>query len=228
MTTSRPPRPPLTKSDYAYEELRRRIVEDELPPGTRLLLRPLADELGLSVMPIRDALRMLAHDGLVTSESHRGATVTPISAHTVVELIGIRMWVEVLAIREATPLHTDETLVVAERAMKAAGKAIKVKTGLRYSAANRDLHEALEAPASATVLQLIADLWERLWHERRRASLFTLMPERRELAQREHVEIFEAVSTGDPDAAADAMLRHRETTLAAWHTALKELEDGRG
>jgi DNA-binding GntR family transcriptional regulator len=227
VTNSGPTRPPLTKSEYAYEELRRRILDDELPPGTRLLLRSLADELGLSVMPIRDALRMLEHDGLVTSESHRGAIVTPISADIIVETISIRMWLEVLAIREATPLHTDDTIAVAERAMKAANKALSVKDGLQYAAANRELHECLEAPAPAAVRQLITETWDRLWQERRRMSLFRLVPARRQLAQREHAEILKAVSARDPDAAAEAMLRHRESTIAAWREALKGLESGR-
>jgi len=57
----------LTKTDYAYTELRRRILDGELAPGERLLLRQLAEELGISVMPVRDAIRLLERDGLVTS-----------------------------------------------------------------------------------------------------------------------------------------------------------------
>ena len=50
--------PFLTKGELVYNELRRRILEGELPPGTRLLLRPLAAELAVSVMPVRDAVRL--------------------------------------------------------------------------------------------------------------------------------------------------------------------------
>ena len=99
-TAQRPARP---KSEYAYKALRQRILDGVLRPGERLLLRPLAEELGLSVMPVRDAVRLLEGDGLVRVESHRGATVTPIEAETVVALIGIRMWLEVLAINDAAP-----------------------------------------------------------------------------------------------------------------------------
>ena len=50
----------LTKSTFAYHEMRRMILEGEIEPGTRLLLRDIADRLGLSIQPIRDAIKMLA------------------------------------------------------------------------------------------------------------------------------------------------------------------------
>src|SRR5207245_6146394 len=58
--------PFLTKSDYTYKELRRRIIEGELAPGTRILLRPMAEQLGLSVMQVRGAIELPARNGLVS------------------------------------------------------------------------------------------------------------------------------------------------------------------
>jgi DNA-binding transcriptional MocR family regulator len=69
VSAARQDHPPfLTKSEYAYAELRRRILDGQLPPGARLLLRPLASELGVSVMPIRDAIRLLERLGDATRE----------------------------------------------------------------------------------------------------------------------------------------------------------------
>ena len=134
MSVARQEQPPfLTKRDYAHVELRRRILDGALAPGTRLLLRPIAEELGVSVMPVRDAIRLLERDGLVTVENHRGATVTQIPRETVVESVGIRMWLEVLAVREATPSHTAQTLATAERALgeaegaAASGQPLRVR-----------------------------------------------------------------------------------------------------
>ncbi len=81
-----------TKSDWAYRRLREMIIDGELPPGSRLVLRRLAEELGLSEMPVREALRMLQRDGLVEFQSHRGATVVPISRAAVVEALSVRTW----------------------------------------------------------------------------------------------------------------------------------------
>jgi len=214
----------LTKSMYAYQELRRLILAGELKPGTRLLLRNLAEQLGLSIQPIRDAIKMLERDGLVASESHRGATVTQISGVEVLQLISIRLWLEILAVREAVPRHTNETLQVVRAAFDEAAQAADAGgDGLVYSQANRQLHEAIEAPAPITLRDLIADLWERLWRARRHASLFALEPTSRRAAQREHKRLVTAVMRGDIEKAADVMARHRESTLTAWHKALAML-----
>jgi DNA-binding GntR family transcriptional regulator len=212
----------LTKTDYAYSELRRRILDGEFPPGTRLFLRPLAEEFGISVMPVRDAMRLLERDGLVTTKSHRGATVTTISRDEILDLISTRMWIEILAVREATPRHTEETLAEAERALAEAKRAAATGEGLAYTHANRRVHATLEAPASPAVRQLIEELWDRLWQARRRISLFVMASDRIVGAESEHHELFDAVHRGDADAAAEAMARHRESTLAAWHAVLNE------
>ena len=211
---------PLTKSEFAYQELRRRIVDAKIAPGTRLLLRPLAEELGLSVMPVRDALRMLEADGLVTLESHRGATVTQIPREQVLQIIGMRLWLEILAVREAVPLHTPASLKRVEKFMADAEQAMEAGDSRAYTRANRALHEAIEAPAPAPVRELVRDLWERLWQTRRRTALFERLPDRIPEAQREHRAIVKAVRDGDAEAAGAAMERHRESTLAAWPEAL--------
>jgi DNA-binding GntR family transcriptional regulator len=225
-------RPPthahLTKSEYAYQELRRRILEDELAPGERLLLRPLADELGLSVMPVRDALRMLEGDGLVTLESHRGATVTDISRDAVLETISARMWLEVLAVREAALTHTDASMRAVEKAIKATRTAAERSDGAAFTRANRQLHEAIEAPASDTLKELIRELWERLWQVRRRVALYTTVPERIPEAQAEHEALVEGLRKRDSDAAGAAMEQHRRETLRAWEDALPPAEPVRG
>ena len=211
---------PLTKSEFAYQELRRRIVNAKLAPGTRLLLRPLAEELGLSVMPVRDALRMLEADGLVTLESHRGATVTEIPREEVLQIIGMRMWLEILAVREAVPLHTPASLKRVEKFQADAERAMEARDARGYTRANRALHEAMEAPAPEPIRELVRDLWERLWQTRRRTALFEVLPDRIPEAQREHRAVVEAIRKGDAAAAGAAMERHRESTLDAWVEAL--------
>jgi DNA-binding GntR family transcriptional regulator len=203
--------------------MRRLILEGEIEPGSRLLLRDIADRLGLSIQPIRDAIKMLERDGLVDTESHRGAVVTQISGGTITELIGIRMWLEVLAVEQAVPAHTEESARAAVEALETAERELSKNAGLAYSQANRRLHEAIEAPAPLLLRQLISDTWEHMWRERRRMSLFTLEPTAGPAAQREHVAIVTAVTNGDAKGAAAAMARHRDSTLVAWYKALATL-----
>ena len=113
---------PQTKSRYAYEQLREQIIAGGLAPGERLRLRALAESLGLSEMPVREALRMLSRDGLVAFADHRGATVTEIPLADVRALVSARMWLELLAVREAVPRH-DEASLEAVRTALAEGAA---------------------------------------------------------------------------------------------------------
>jgi DNA-binding GntR family transcriptional regulator len=171
-------------------------------------------------MPIRDAIRLLERDGLVTVHNHRSAAVTEVARDAVVESVGIRMWLEILAVREATPRHTARTLAAAERSLAEAERAATAGKPLAYARANRAVHAALEAPAPDSLRMLIDDMWDRLWQARRSLSLFVLDPARIADAERDHREIYEAIVRSDPDAAAAAMATHRERSLAAWHTAL--------
>lgn len=209
-----------TKSQWAYRRLRDMIAGGELPPGSRLILRKLAEDFGLSEMPVREALRMLQRDGLVDFQSHRGAVVSPISREEVIEGVSVRMWLEVLAVREAVPRHTRSSLASVERELGRAENAAASRAGARFSAANRGFHGAVEAPADEIVRMMIDELWDRVWQARRTLSLFVLAPERIGEAQTEHRALAKAVLRRDVDAAADAMARHRESSLTAWRKAL--------
>jgi len=204
---------PQTKSRYAYEVLREQIVAGTLAPGERLRLRTLAESLGLSEMPVREALRMLSRDGLVEFSDHRGATVTEIPLADVRETISARMWLEILAVREAVPRHDATSLATVRRALAAGAKAAD---GAAFSVANRALHEAVEAPAPAALRAMIAEAWDRMWIVRRASSLFVLVPGQAARAQAEHEQLVEAVEAGDAKAAAKAMERHRASSLRAW------------
>ena len=203
---------PQTKSRYAYEQLRDQIIAGKLAPGERLRLRALAESLGLSEMPVREALRMLSRDGLVAFADHRGATVTEIPLADVRALVSARMWLELLAVREAVPRHDEASLEVV-RAALAEGAAAD---GAAFSAANRRLHEAIEAPAPAALREMIGEAWDRLWLARRGASLFLLDPHQIEVARAEHEQLVAAVVQGDAAAAERVMRRHRTSSLRAW------------
>src|SRR5580765_1353547 len=210
----------VTKREYAYVELRDLIVKGELAPGTRLSLRPLADRLGLSVMPVRDALRSLELEGLVEMSDHRGAFVAQISKDEVLECVSLRMWLEVYAVMESARLREASSLSGSKAALADGRKALKKNDGQAFTASNRRFHEAIESPVSAMCSSMINDLWNRLWQVRRQYSLFTLLPERMEQAQNEHEQILAAVEAGDVATAKAAAEHHRLATLDAWRIGL--------
>lgn len=136
-----------------YDHLRAAIVENRFAPGQRLIEQRIAAELGLSRTPVREALRMLAAEGLVVIERNRGAMVRPLSPTEVVDLYGLRIRLESyaaeLAATRSTPAEQAGLRAAADRF---AGVCVGLDTSdldalRRINAANRVLHDGIVAAA---------------------------------------------------------------------------------
>src|SRR5213596_2959 len=88
------------------EALRERILRGDFPEGEPLRQDALADELGVSRIPVREALRQLEAEGLVTFSPHRGAVVSTLSIQEIIELFELRAEIESDLMRRAIPLMT--------------------------------------------------------------------------------------------------------------------------
>jgi len=137
----------------AYEQLRAAIVENRYGPGQRLIEQRIAEELGLSRTPVREALRRLEAEGLVVSERNRGAMVRPLSSTEVTDLYGLRIRLESYAAEVGTERATEEELgelVAAADAFGDVRRAVDVDTveGVRrLHEANRRFHDRVLAAA---------------------------------------------------------------------------------
>jgi len=100
----------LTAQELVLEAVRGAILAGVIEPGARLRQEELADLFGTSRIPVREALRALEYEGLVTSEPHRGFTVTSLDADDIEEVYELRILLEGQAVRLAVPLMTDEDL----------------------------------------------------------------------------------------------------------------------
>jgi DNA-binding GntR family transcriptional regulator len=94
----------------AYEQVRAAIVENRYEPGQRLIEERIAQELGVSRTPVREALRQLEAEGLVVSERNRGAIVRPLSRTEVDDLYGLRIRLESYVVEVATQRASEEEL----------------------------------------------------------------------------------------------------------------------
>src|SRR4029079_610765 len=97
-----------TIASMTVEALRERILRGDYPDGEPLRQDALADELGVSRIPVREALRQLESEGLVTFQPHRGAVVSTLSLDEIVELFELRAEIESDVLRRAVPLMTAE------------------------------------------------------------------------------------------------------------------------
>lgn len=107
-----------TAQELVLASVRQAILSGVLAPGARLRQEELADVFGTSRIPVREALRALEYEGLVSSEPHRGFTVTALDADDVEEVYDLRILLESEAVRLALPLLTDEDLEDLEELFK--------------------------------------------------------------------------------------------------------------
>ncbi|MGW1813982.1 GntR family transcriptional regulator [Streptomyces sp. NPDC002125] len=205
MTAARPSdegRPSLR--DRAYETLRRRIIEVELQPGERLVERDLAAELEVSRIPLREALRLLAADGLVLLVPHRGALVAPFTPGDVRDLFDVRESLESLAARLAAERADDDGLARLAEGLATARAATRAHDRAAIAAANAAFHTGIVELASNALLSGVMRPLEARMH-----WLFRLTALRDPAQQcAEHEQMYEAIAARDADRAARLAHEH--------------------
>ena len=198
-----------TMAEYALEQLRESIILGELPAGTPLRLDELARSLGMSISPIREAVRQLEALGLAKHVPHQGARVLDFDINELRDLFQVRLALESLAVRRAAERFTDEATVTARSHLARFDESRKAGDVRQTLRAHSDFHFSLyEASQSQWLVALIRPPWVR--SERYRPALLASagdpQDEHRKLDQR----LLEACAVHDADAAADALYHHLE------------------
>ncbi len=202
------PHPRETLAAAAAAAIRGLILSGQLPPGTPLRLNHLAARLGMSVMPVREALRVLEAERLVTIRAHHGATVTALSVEDVEEAYAVRAALEGLAARDGVRNLTDETLSEIRAAFQR--MVVAASAGDRDALVEHDqtFHRTLyQAGGRPERYRRIIELWE---STRRAIPLIYRAWDPLELAIAAHRPILEAVEARDATAAQRLSRAHTE------------------
>jgi DNA-binding GntR family transcriptional regulator len=194
--------------DVIYERLRREIATGQLQPGP-LKLRPLAERFGTSPIPVREALRRLEADRLVSFVGNRAIQVNEVSAKELDEVFAIRAELETLALRLAVPAVTQpDRLAELERLMDRMDE--QADDPAEWRTTNEEFHKALYEPAdSPRLLGLIHNLW--IVVEPYLRMYVRSLPGLRE-SQKQHRAIVEHLVSGDVPAAQAILREHLEGT----------------
>jgi DNA-binding GntR family transcriptional regulator len=149
-----------TLQDNVYESLRDSLMSGDFAPGERLTVRGVAEAIGTSTMPVREALRRLTSEGGLEPLSS-GATRVPIlDPIKLQDLTEIRLLVEGLAIRRAAKQMTDEDLYELDQADRAIHRALKARDVANETRANERFHFCIyRAAHSSELLRIIEHLW---------------------------------------------------------------------
>jgi DNA-binding GntR family transcriptional regulator len=204
---------PVTDAPFIRSNLRaqikdlilQRIVTGEYPPGSRLVETRIAQELGVSQAPVREALRDLEQLGCIVHEPFRGCSVKAFSAAELLEAFPVRAALEALAARLAAERMTEDELLLLAELLETMRRAARRGDAHDQSQANASFHATIVRAARNATL-------ERQWsflEPYSRTYLTVSQPglDLQALSER-HVPILDALRARDGDAAAEAMHRH--------------------
>ena len=198
---------PASLRRRASDALRSAIVEGRLQPGDRLKEVELAEQLGISRAPVREALRQLEHEGLVISLPYKATEVLGVSQEEIAEvLVPIRLTIESFAFRKAMPLLTEHDFAALARIverMRAAGARADVDELAEDDVRFHEL--VIERSGQPHCLQIWRSIEPRVRAYFRRDA--PAHPRADELAD-EHQELLDALAAGDEAQLLDTLTRH--------------------
>jgi DNA-binding GntR family transcriptional regulator len=203
-----------SKKELVIETIRSAILNRELTPGTRLVIEDLAKRLGVSPIPVREALQQLEADGYVVIEPYLGAKVAPIEAESVVEVFRLLETMEVVSSRAACVHMTDEDLNALEEIVRKMDELIGDPE--RWSVENRRFHSFICEKSGTrlvgSLMNKVLDHWDRL----HRYFLNDVFARRLRQAQREHWAIVKTLRTRNADRTEAVIRAHAQAAMTAY------------
>ncbi|MFC7550458.1 GntR family transcriptional regulator [Plantactinospora sp. GCM10030261] len=212
---------PQTKTDAAVEALRDALLRGDIRPGERVLAVGMARQLGMSATPVREAIRILQTEGLLTQEPHRSGAVATLGPSEVDELYMLRAILEgkatELATRAATASDIEALAATHKTLVDSAAHGSK-----DFTATNADWHFAIYTMSNTRWLrEFIVRLWVRVpWNQ------IYVAPGRCDISVQEHAEILEAMRAGDAERAGQLMSDHVTSGLRTLETLLERPDAG--
>ncbi len=203
-----------TLTDWAIQEVRAKIVLGEFEPGERLPIEQLAEELGISRVPLREAIRSLESEGMITTTPHRGAIATPMSiqdaedAYTLLELAELR------AVERAARATDHSSTRIMHASLETMRAHVDEPHVTREALeAHRAFHFAFfDRAGEGLLLRQLRILWYTC--ER---YVMSSIPSNSRAAQalKEHEELARLVEEGDVDGAREHLRHHLQSSFAA-------------
>lgn len=206
----------LSKSQVAYQWIKDRIVKHEFTAGYRLVLSTIGAQLDMSVVPVREAVRQLEAEGLVTFERNVGARVAMVDEdqyrHTMQVISIVESAATALAARALTADDVRRARTVNELMI---GSLDHLDPRM-FSALNTEFHQILYSKCvNPRLLEIVEAQWARLGQLR--DTIFAFVPERAASSVKEHEGILVLIEQGKPlDEIETAVRRHRRGTLDAY------------
>lgn len=208
-----------SKAQTAYQWIKQRIFDAEYTPGHRLVLATIAGELDMSVVPVREAIRQLEAEGLVTFEHNVGARVAMRDAGAYRDSMQTLGILEGAATALAAPAMDREGLEKARALNQRLAASLEDFDPHLFTQVNHEFHQVLfQHCPNARLTALVDSEWERLGHLR--DSTFAFVPGRARESVAEHETILALIEQGAPTVQIERAAReHRTNTLTSYLTS---------
>jgi DNA-binding GntR family transcriptional regulator len=205
-TRTQPGESATTYQQQAYDLVKARIMNLDLKPGQYVTDNQIADELSISRTPVRDALRLLEHEGFLISEARRGWKVYSLSLEDIHEIFDIKVALESMITGQAAECDDEKKRAALRQAMERMKQAAAVNDHEAWRQADVELHGTLFSMCSnERAARIIQNLNEQWWRVR---IGFLAMQGRIERSNPEHEAIVESILAGDNQEAERLMRIH--------------------
>jgi DNA-binding GntR family transcriptional regulator len=205
-----------TKQEFVYQTLRHAILSCELQPGERLVIDDIATRLGVSIIPVREALQVLQSEGLVASVPHVGAAVAAISRESIVDVFTVLEGLELMATRLVAQKGSPAAIGTLTRLVAVMEDASQAGRFEEWADLNTRFHHAISASTGLPLLGEMTDRVLGLWDRLRRYYFNGVLRHRVAEAQREHRDILAAMTSRDFPALEAHVRTHNRGALAAY------------
>jgi DNA-binding GntR family transcriptional regulator len=198
----------ITAVDVAYHGIRTSILSGQFEPGMQLKLQNLGDRYSISLIPVREALRLLQAEGLVESVRNKGARVSPISLAETIDVYRLRLVLETAALKLAFPQIDDQLIDALEECQRDMRKIFETDR-IQYLALHQKLHFAIYARSdSKWTMRMLGLVWSHSDRWRRMA-----LPNDVNAKTEDHGPILAALKTRDLRAARKALELHIQLSV---------------
>jgi DNA-binding GntR family transcriptional regulator len=215
-------RPPTAQA-AVLAELRLAILHGELAPGSPILQEAVAEEFGVSRVPVREALKILEGEGHVKYLPQRGYTVTKLAIGDLLEIYRIRQLLETEAVRAGVTRLTDADVQEMSKLVRAMDEVAGTGDVVALTTLNREFHfRLIKASNRDWLISIIRQLWDST--DPYRSVYFAESPNRKAI-QREHRAILKATRQRDADLIVQLLDEHRHHAVGVLTRALEEADE---
>jgi DNA-binding GntR family transcriptional regulator len=214
----------MTKQERAYRAIRERILDGSYGPGYRIVIDSLAEELSISALPVREAIRRLEAEGLVVYRANAGAQVAPAEPSVFEEEATVLALLEGYATALAAPFLDDADIERLRDINASMVEAMEELDPLRFGRLNHEFHALINDHCpNAALLDMLRELARRL--DAKRRTVFVHIPYRGKTSVAEHEQLIELLAGGASASEVEAAARnHKLSTVQsfrAWYEQQK-------